>query len=158
MQLQVIFSLAFFPLAKKELVPLPSDGCFLVRAGEPLAWSWCSAAEGQNYPAHRGLPSPCSNLNYSPSPSSCCIVSHVHGRQLQPRKEPSFTSWLKKSQSALELGQAWGWLLSTHLPRGTEMEEGHTLPLEIQHPFQTVQPKRSKSLLSSKRQSFYETS
>lgn len=82
------------------------------------AWSWCSAAEGQYNPAHRGLPSSCSNLNSSPSNSSCCIVPHFHGGQLQPRQDPmSFTSWLKKSQSALRLGWAWGWLC-LHISQG----------------------------------------
>lgn len=55
-------------------------------------------------------------------------------------------------------GLSVGMTVSVHLPSCTEMKEVHTLPLEIQYLFHTVQPKRSKSSLSSNWQSFYGTS
>lgn len=135
MQVQVISSLAFFPLAKKGLVPLLSDGCLLVRAAEPLAWSWCLAADRQNNPAHRGRPSTCSTLNSSPSNSSCCIVSQVHGGQQQPRKEPSFTTWLKKSQSALGPSWAWRWLCLCIFQGGQRWKKCTPFPWRFSIPF-----------------------
>lgn len=66
----------FFPWAKKELVPLLSDGCLWVRAEEPLAWSWYSAADRQNNPATEDFPHPAAT--WTPAhPTAAAVLSHM---------------------------------------------------------------------------------
>lgn len=107
MQLQVISSLALFPLAKKELVPLLSDECFLVRAGEQLAWSWCSAADGRTTLPTEDFPHPAATWTkaHPPAhPAAAAVLSHMSTEAScsQEKSPASPHGWRKVSQP-------WSW-------------------------------------------------